>query len=94
MRKPLLKTHGEQYKCELYLKQPLTPPKFKIIVAYRTTNHRLAIETRRWSTISISRYNRLCHFCSYNVVENEAHFVLKCALYNPIRVKFPSYLRM
>jgi hypothetical protein len=35
------------YKCILYLKQSLTPPQRKIIVAYRTSNHRLAIEIGR-----------------------------------------------
>ena len=49
-------------KFELYLKQPLTPPQCKIIIAYKTSNHRLAIETKRWSTIPISRDNKLCHF--------------------------------
>jgi hypothetical protein len=33
-----------KYECEFYLKQPLTPPQLKTIIAYRTTNHRLAIE--------------------------------------------------
>ena len=47
-----------------------------------TLNHRLAIESGRWSTIPISRDNILSHFFSYNVVENEAYFVLKCLLYN------------
>ena len=32
----------------------------------------------------------LCHFYSYNAVENEAHFVLGYPLYNPITNKFPS----
>ena len=32
------------YECELYLKQPLTPPQHKIIFAYYTSNHRLAID--------------------------------------------------
>ena len=32
----------------------------------------------------------VCHFCSYNAIENEAHFVLEYPLYNPIRDKFPS----
>jgi hypothetical protein len=41
-------------------------------------------------TIPISRDNRLCHFSFYNVIENEAHFVLECPLYNPIRDKLPS----
>ena len=38
----------------------------------------------------ISRDTRRCHLWSYNVVEIEAHSVLKCPLYNPIRDKFPS----
>ena len=33
-----------KYRCELYLKQPLTPPQRKIIVAYRTSNHRLTLD--------------------------------------------------
>jgi hypothetical protein len=58
-----------KYSCELYLKQPLTPPQWKTIVAYCTLNHRLAIEIGRWTTIPISRYNKLMSFwflsCSY-----------------------------
>ena len=61
-----------------------------IIAIYRTLNHRLAIEIGRWSIIPISRDTGLCHFCSYNIVESEAHYVLECPLYDPIRDKFPS----
>ena len=75
----------------LYLKQPLTPPQpCKIIVVDCTSNHRLAIKIRWCSTTPIPRYNRLCHIRSYNVVNNEAHFVLKCPLYNSIKDKFQS----
>jgi hypothetical protein len=28
--------------------------------------------------------------CSYNAVGNEAHFMLECPLYKPIRDTFPS----
>ena len=35
-----------KYNCELYLKQALTPPQHKIIVAYHTSNRRLVVETR------------------------------------------------
>lgn len=34
--------------------------------------------------------NRLCHFCSYNVVDIEAHFVLEYPLYKIIKNKFQS----
>jgi hypothetical protein len=38
----------------------------------------------------ISKEIRLCHFCSYQVVEDESHFVLEYLLYNPIKDKFSS----
>jgi hypothetical protein len=53
--------------------------------AYHISNHRLATETRRWSTIPVSGDYRLCHFCPY-----EAHFVGEHPMYNPIRDKFQS----
>ena len=79
-----------KYKCELYLKQPFTPPQRNIIVAYCTSNYRLAIEIGWWTITPISSDTRLCHVCFYDTFENEAQFMLKCPLYNPIRDKFPS----
>ena len=38
-----------KHECQLYLKQSLTPPYHIIIVAFCTSNHRLAIETGRLS---------------------------------------------
>ena len=58
-----------KYKCEFYLKHPLTAPQRKIIIAYHTLNHRLAIEIERWTIIPISRDTRLWHFRSYNALE-------------------------
>ena len=92
-RKKLNYLHLEdflKYECELYLKQPLAPPQRKIVATYRTSNHTVDIEIRRWSTIPIFRDTRLCHFCSYNVVENEARFVLERPLHKSIRDEFPS----
>ena len=34
------------------------------LTAYRTSNHKLATEISWWSTISILRDNRICHFCA------------------------------
>ena len=65
------------------------PSQCKIIVAYCTSNHRFAIEIEQWMNNSITRDTRQCHFCSYNAIENEAHFVLECPLYKPIKDKFP-----
>ena len=82
--------HFLKYECELYSKELLRPPQHKIIVNYRTSNHRPALESRRWSTIPIFGDNRLCHFCTCNVVLDKAHFVLEYPSYNPIIGKFQS----
>ena len=83
-----------KYKCELYLKQPLNPSQRKIIVAYHALNHGLAIETIHRLTIPIPKDNRLCHSCSHNLVENEAHDMLdSCPVYN-LEVNFIHYLTL
>ena len=64
-----------------------------IIVAYCTSNNKLAIELGQLTSIPIFRDNRLSHLGSYGVVIDEAHFVLECPLNNMIRVKFPSILQ-
>ena len=64
------------------------PPNGKTTGAYHSSNHRLAIETTKWSTIPIQGEKKLCHFYSYNVVENEAHFEMKCPLYNITELAF------
>lgn len=52
-----------------------------MIVAHLTLYHWLAMEIDQWSMVPISNDNILCDFCYGNVVENEAHFMLKCPLY-------------
>ena len=66
--------------------QPLTPPQHKIIVAYRPSSHRLTMSRLSHSL----QMKTLGHFCSHNVVDCEAHFVLECPLYNSINHKIPS----
>ena len=36
--------------------------------------------------LPISRDNRLCHFCSHNVVETQVHFVLECPYVTPLGI--------
>jgi hypothetical protein len=74
------------------LKQPLTSPQRKILVAHHTSNHRLVIEIGGRSTLPVSRDTRLCRFFSYNIIEIEAHFVLECPLYKPTTNKFPTLI--
>lgn len=48
----------------------------------------LPVEIGWWPTIPTFKVNRLCRFCSSNVVENEARFMLECPLYNSMEEKF------
>ena len=81
------------YKCGLYLKQQLRPPQRKIIVL--TTPRIIDLPSTLDGgqlSLSLEIIDNLCHFCSYNVVENEAHFVFECPLCNFIRDRFHSLI--
>jgi hypothetical protein len=69
-------------------KQPLTPPKNAISLLLATP--RIVDLPLKLDSGQVSLPYKLCHFCSYDAIENEAHFVLDCPLNNPIEDKFPS----
>ena len=69
-----------KYKSKLLWKQALTPPQRNIIVRLLHLEPYISKLTWSMSTISISRGIRLCHFCSYHVVDNKTHFGLECPL--------------
>ncbi len=55
----------------------------------RTSSHRLAIESGRWSRPNRTPLeNRLCIVCM--ILEDEYHFVLECPLYADLR---KTYIR-
>jgi hypothetical protein len=59
------------------------------ITRLRTTNHRLAIETGRWT--NIDRQDRLCTLCNSRLGD-ELHFLLYCQSLNDIRTLYlPKY---
>ena len=62
-----------------------------IITRWRLSNHNLKIETGRYSVPKIPRELRICDIC--NEIEDEAHVIFKCPIYNPIRVKYKTLLR-
>ena len=62
--------------------------------AYYTSNHKLAIEIGRWSTIHMYRGNKSCDSCSHDGNEKEAYFVLECPYMTPVKISFDQYLIM
>ena len=65
----------DSYTTENYLKIKDFQNR-KAISKLRTGNHRLTIETGRWT--NIVRENRICTQCSQNKVEDEYHFLFDC----------------
>ena len=71
-----LKPH---FGYEKYLELPF---KFRRALGkFRTSNHRLRIETGRHCSPIIIREDRLCKYCLHGVVENKVHFLFECPYY-------------
>ena len=54
-----------------------------LLCRFRTTNHRLIIETGRWS--GIDRVERLCNICNQGLIGDEYHYLLECCFFNEER---------
>ena len=52
-------------------------------VKFRTTNHRLPIETGRWR--NIDRSLRFCTLCNKNCIGDEFHYLLECTYFDKLR---------
>ena len=57
-----------------------------IITRWRLSNHRLNIETGRYTKPITIREHRVCTLC--NVLEDERHVVFDCSRYDHIRTKY------
>ena len=55
---------------------------------FRTSNHKLAIETLRYKHPVVPREQRLCEFCNQNEIEDEYHMIFSCKIYADLRVTF------
>ena len=53
---------------------------------FRTTNHRLIIETGRWH--NIDRDDRICTLCNAGLIGDEFHYLLECTYFNDDRKTF------
>ena len=62
----------------------------KILIRWRPKNHKLEIETGRYSRPVVQRVNRVCSIC--NILEDEDHVVFVCSAYQTVRNKFHRVL--
>lgn len=76
----LFKTnHGK----EIYLDEVNNPIHRMALAKFRTSSHKLHIETGRYKGLKVE--NRTCKLCSCNKVESECHMFSECPVYKDIR---------
>ena len=72
----------ENTELESYLK--LLPKKLYIsIIKFRTSNHKLPVETGRWENIPYGE--RKCSLCNKNDIGDKFHYLLVCPLFQEDR---------
>lgn len=82
----------DSFECSRYFS--LLPNYYsKILIAFRTRNHRLPIEIGRWNSTPV--HERVCHFC-HNDIGDEFHYILSCEHFkterlNHIKVYYRKY---
>lgn len=54
-----------------------------VLCRFRTTNHKLPIETGRWQ--NVMRQNRICLLCNTNSIGDEFHYILECNYFSDKR---------
>ena len=74
-----------KFQLQNYLHFPTAKEKRSALTKIRISAHSLSIETGRYN--GTSRENRFCQFCP-TLVEDEMHFILKCAKYQNIRTSY------
>ena len=76
---------------QIYLQKCIPKKYVKYLTMFRLSSHSLAIETGRYQ--GVLNVNRVCKFCKDDI-EDEFHFILKCATYKNFRSKYiKSYYR-
>ena len=74
-----------KFQLQNYLYFPIAKEKRSILTKIRISAHSLTIETGRYN--GTSREDRFCQFCP-SLVEDETHFLLRCAKYQNIRTSY------
>ena len=61
-----------------------------VLCRFRTANHKLPIEIRRWN--NTNRNNRICTHCNKNELGDEFHYILDCPFFEQDRnIYIPKY---
>lgn len=81
----IYKIYKENFGFEKYF-SILTKKFWKPLIKFRTSNHRLPIETGRWYGIPLN--DRSCTLCNIGKLADEFHFILECKSLSNLRKQF------
>ena len=95
------KQSSEQSMCKYYTEMNLLPRSeiynsmlsdyYRVIISrWRLSNHRLNIETGRYTKPVTERKDRVCSLCK--IIEDEDHVIFNCPRYDDIRKKYEAVL--
>lgn len=79
------RTYKNIFKFENYLSNIYNDNERFNMTRLRTSNHRLHLETGRYTTPKTPINERVCKNCDTGQVEDEKHFLLLCPKYNELR---------
>ena len=73
-----------EFKFEPYLDLLTNRPR-KLLTKFRTSNHKLPVETGRWNNTPFE--DRTCPRCATNFIGDEYHYLFECPVLNTDRRK-------
>ena len=85
-RGALYKYLVDNFTIQYYLQKSLNPTYRKYLSKFRLSAHSLNIEKGRYN--NTNRRDRICTLCNSSDIEDEFHFILKCPIYNDLRVNY------
>ena len=85
-RGALYKHLVDNFTIQYYLQKSLNPTYRKYLSKFRLSAHSLNIEKGRYN--NTNRRDRICTLCNSSDIEDEFHFILKCPIYNDLRVNY------
>ena len=71
---------------QFYLQKRLCTSFKSLLYKYRTSAHKLNIESGRF--LNIPRNERKCQVCNLQDIEDEYHFILICPVYRDLRIQY------
>ena len=85
-RGALYKHLVDNFTIQSYLQKSFNPTYRKYLSKFRPPAHSLSIEKGRYN--NTNRRDRICNLCISSDIEDEFHFILKCPIYNDLRVNY------